>query len=146
MLIKVGRENAFAIAEGVQYDYSLSEKRVMAAGMSLPSLDITLPDVELKYMPSLSAAECDEVTQEFSRLLKIITELAAMRTTVWVLARELKRTQRRVNALEKMVIPQAKETKAFIESAIEEKERDSFFSSKLLKKRAQNAENIRRRV
>jgi len=34
-----------------------------------------------------------------------------------------------------MVIPSASETKTYIESVLEERERDSFFTSKLLKKR-----------
>jgi V/A-type H+-transporting ATPase subunit D len=69
-------------------------------------------------------------------MLKICTELAAVRTIAWRLARELRKTQRRVNALEKVVIPTARDTKAYIESALEEKDRDSFFTSKLLKRKA----------
>jgi V/A-type H+-transporting ATPase subunit D len=138
MLVIVGRDRANALAKGITYDYQLKEKRVMAVGMNLPGLEITLPPVDLKYLPARSFAECDEVTLEFSRVLRILTELAAARTMVWTLARELRKTQRRVNALEKIVIPTAKETKVYIEAALEEKERDSFFSSKLLKKRAQS--------
>jgi V/A-type H+-transporting ATPase subunit D len=137
MLVSVGRTNADALSRGIHYDYKLVEKRVTAAGMNLPALEITLPEPELKYLPSRSSAECDEVTLEFFRVLRILTELAAMRTMVWTLARELRKTQRRVNALDKIVIPQAKETKAYIEAALEEKERDAFFMSKMLKKKAQ---------
>jgi V/A-type H+-transporting ATPase subunit D len=136
MLVKVGRERAAQLSRGVEYRYQLKEKQVIAAGMKLSGLEISLPQVELKYLPANSFAECDEVTGEFFILLNILTELAAMRTIVWTLARELRKTQRRVNALEKMVIPGAKETRAYIESALEEKERDAFFSTKLLKKKA----------
>jgi V/A-type H+-transporting ATPase subunit D len=136
MLVTVGRARANELSRDVRYDYNLREKRVMAAGMNLPGLEITLPEPELKYLPAASCAECDEVTLEFFRVLRILTELAALRTTVWTLARELRKTQRRVNALEKIVIPTAKETRSFIEAALEEKVRDAFFSSKLLKKKA----------
>jgi V/A-type H+-transporting ATPase subunit D len=136
MLVKVGREDALRIAEGISYDYKLGERKVQAAGMSLTSLTITLPQPELKYPPQASKAECDEVSLEFFRLLNILTSLAALRTIVWTLAREVRKTQRRVNALEKMVIPEAKKTKVYIEGVLEEKERDSFFSTKLLKKKA----------
>jgi V/A-type H+-transporting ATPase subunit D len=137
MLVTVGRDRANALSQGIQYDYCLQEKRIMAVGMNLPGLEVTLPAVDLKYLPSRSFAECDEVTLEFFRVLHILTELAAARTMVWTLARELRKTQRRVNALEKIVIPTARETKVYIEAALEEKERDAFFSSKLLKKRAE---------
>jgi V/A-type H+-transporting ATPase subunit D len=82
-----------------------------------------------------SFAECDETVLEFMDLLKTLSALAAVRTIAWRLAREVRKTQRRVNALEKMVIPQARETKTYIEAALEEKDRDSFFTSKLLKKK-----------
>jgi V/A-type H+-transporting ATPase subunit D len=104
--------------------------------MTLPGLEIRLPDAELKYSPANSFAECDETVLEFFELLKICTELAAVRTIAWRLAREVRKTQRRVNALEKMVIPTARETKVYIEAALEERERDYYFTSKLLKKKA----------
>jgi V/A-type H+-transporting ATPase subunit D len=141
MLVTVGRDRANTLSQEINYDYRLQEKRVMAVGMNLPGLEVTLPQVDLKYLPSRSFAECDEVTLEFFRVLHILTELAATRTMVWTLARELRKTQRRVNALEKIVIPTARETKAYIEAALEEKERDAFFSSKLLKKKAQMSNN-----
>ena len=135
MLIAVGRERADRLSQGIKYRFELGEKQVMCAGMKLPGLEVRLPRAELKYSPANSFAECDETVLEFFRLLKIITELAAVRTIAWRLARELRKTQRRVNALEKMVIPAARETKAYIESALEEKDRDAFFTSKLLKKK-----------
>ncbi|MDR0377761.1 MAG: V-type ATP synthase subunit D [Spirochaetaceae bacterium] len=135
MLIVVGRERAERLSKNISYRFDLEEKRVLAAGMNLPGLEVRIPEVELKYSPANSFAECDETVLEFFGLLKILTELAGVRTIAWRLAREVRKTQRRVNALEKMVIPTAKETKTYIEAALEEKERDAFFSSKLLKKK-----------
>ncbi|MDR2485194.1 MAG: V-type ATP synthase subunit D [Treponema sp.] len=136
MLIVVGRERADRLSHNIRYRFDLQEKKVTAAGMNLPSLNIKMPKPELKYSPANSFAECDETVLEFFKLLKIITELAAVRTIAWRLAREVRKTQRRVNALEKMVIPTARETKVYIESALEERDRDAFFTSKLLKKKA----------
>jgi V/A-type H+-transporting ATPase subunit D len=136
MLIVVGRERADRLSRGIRYKFELREKHVQAAGMSLPGLEMRLPEAELKYSPANSFAECDETVLEFFKLLKILTELAAVRTIAWRLAREVRKTQRRVNALEKMVIPIARDTKLYIESALEEKDRDAFFTSKLLKKKA----------
>jgi V/A-type H+-transporting ATPase subunit D len=136
MLITVGRERADKLAENIRYHFDVREKRFQVAGMNLPGLEVRLPSAELKYSPENSFAECDETVIEFFKLLRILTELGAVRTIAWRLAREVHKTQRRVNALEKMVIPTAKETKAYIEASLEEKDRDSFFSSKLLKKKA----------
>ncbi|MDR1142886.1 MAG: V-type ATP synthase subunit D [Spirochaetaceae bacterium] len=135
MLIVVGRERADRLSRGIKYRFELEEKRVMIAGMNLPTLKVRLPGVELKYSPANSFAECDETVLEFFKLLKVLTELAAVRTIAWRLAREVRKTQRRVNALEKMVIPTARDTKIYIEAALEERDRDSFFTSKLLKRK-----------
>ena len=135
MLITVGRERADKLSQNIHYKYEITEKKVVAAGMNLLGLEIRLPQAELKYSPANSFAECDETVLEFFGLLKILTELAAVRTIAWRLARELRKTQRRVNALDKMVIPTARETKVYIESALEERDRDAFFTSKLLKKK-----------
>ena len=135
MLIVVGRERAGRLARNISYRFELKEKQVNAAGMRLPGLEIRLPKAELKYSPVNSFAECDETVLEFFEMLKICTELAAVRTIVWRLAREVRKTQRRVNALEKMVIPTAAETKVYIEASLEERDRDAFFTSKLLKRK-----------
>ena len=135
MLVVVGRERAQRLAQYISYRFELKENQVTVAGMKLPSLEIRLPNAELKYSPVNSFAECDETVLEFFEMLKICTELAAVRTIAWRLAREVRKTQRRVNALDKVVIPTANETKAYIEASLEEKDRDSFFASKLLKKK-----------
>ena len=135
MLVVVGRERADKLAQNVSYRFELREKQVIAAGMRLPSLEIRFPNADIKYSPMNSFAECDETVIEFFEVLKICTELAALRTITWRLAREVRKTQRRVNALEKMVIPTANETRAYIESVLEERDRDFFFTSKLLKKK-----------
>jgi len=135
MLVTVGRERANKLAENISYNFETTEKLVVTAGMKLPGIEVQIPAMELKYSPANSFAECDETVVEFFELLRICTELAGVRTIAWRLAREVRRTQRRVNALEKMVIPAASETKTYIESVLEERERDSFFTSKLLKKK-----------
>jgi V/A-type H+-transporting ATPase subunit D len=135
MLVVVGRERANRLSRNIRYRFNLEEKRVLTAGMNLPGLEVRFPEMELKYSPANSFAECDETVLEFFELLKLLTELAAVRTIAWRLAREVRKTQRRVNALEKMVIPTARETRTYIEAALEEKDRDAFFTSKLLKKK-----------
>jgi V/A-type H+-transporting ATPase subunit D len=135
MLVVCGREKATLLSQNISYNAKIKEKTSREAGLTLPSLEVSLPRAQLKYDACSSYAECDETAMEFFKLVKILSELAAIRTAAWHLAREVRKTQRRVNALEKMVIPQAREAKIFIESSLEEKERDSFFSSKLLKKK-----------
>ncbi len=70
-------------------------------------------------------------------MLERIPELSRLVTSVWRLAVELRKTQRRVNALQFIFIPDYVETITFIQSSLEEREREETFRLKLLKSRAE---------
>ena len=135
MLLEAGRENARELASGVKADFAAREHRVQVSGLSMPSLEAVAPERRLQSSFMNSFADADETATEFSALLETIAAMAGLRAIVWRLAKEVRKTQRRVNALEKMVIPESKAVKAFIESSLEEREREAVFSSKLLKAR-----------
>ena len=133
MLMAVGGDRVERLASGVSYDFKISEKNIVAAGMNFSSIEVELPKRELFYSVMDSFADSDKVMVEFFELLKLLTDLASIRTIVWRLANEVRKTQRRVNALDKMVIPQSKETQDYIESVLEERERENVFVLKALK-------------
>ena len=89
--------------------------------------------MQLFYSVLGTYASTDQVIKYFFELLKLLTDMASIRTIVWRLAGEVKKTQRRVNALDKMVIPQTSETVKYIESVLEERERENVFVLKALK-------------
>lgn len=133
MLLVTGVDTVERLSQAVQYDFQIHEKEMSAGGMSFSSVSVALPKRELFYSFVDSFAETDAVMAEFFELLKLLTEMVSIRTIAWRLATEVKKTQRRVNALEKMVIPQTKETKEYIETVLEERERESIFVLKALK-------------
>lgn len=135
MLMSVGGDRAERIAHAVDYKFTLREKPVSVAGMNFSSLDVELPKRELFCSFMGTFADSDKVMSEFFKLLTLITEMASIRTIVWRLAADVKKTQRRVNALDKMVIPQTSETKKYIESVLEERDRENTFVLKSLKSR-----------
>ena len=133
MLVTVGGDRVERISKAIHYDFVITEKPVVLAGMSFNSLDVELPKKQLFYSYTDSFANTDKVMSDFFDLLALLTEMASIRTIVWRLASEVKKTQRRVNALDKMVIPQNRETKKYIESVLEERERENVFVLKALK-------------
>lgn len=133
MLLRVGGDRVEQMARAVQYDFRIKEKPVTIGGMNFSSIEVELPERQLFYSFLGTFSSCDEVMVDFFNLLRLLTDMASIRTIVWRLAREVKKTQRRVNALDKMVIPQASETKKYIESQLEERERDNTFVLKALK-------------
>ena len=135
MLMTVGGDQTERIAKSVHYDYGIKEKSVVAGGMSFNSVEVQLPKQQLFYSFMGTYADSDKVMTEFFKLLSLLTEMASIRTIAWRLATEVKKTQRRVNALDKMIIPQNRETKTYIESVLEERERENTFVLKSLKNR-----------
>jgi len=135
MLLAAGRDNARELAAGVRADFAAKERRVQVSGLSMPALEAVAPERRLQSSFMNSFTDSDETVKEFSALLETIAGMAGLRAIVWRLAKEVRKTQRRVNALEKMVIPESREIKSFIEAALEEREREAVFSTKLLKAR-----------
>jgi len=135
MLLVVGRERALALSSKPVRSISLKTGNVNVSGMNLPTLVVRAGAPELNYSFINSFAVCDETVIEFSELLQKLAAAAGLRSIVWRLAREVKKTQRRVNALDKMVIPRSGEIVKFIESTLDERDRESLFAVKLLKQR-----------
>lgn len=135
MLMTVGGDRVERIAKSVNYDFEITRKPTVIGGMTFTTIDVKLPDRELFSSFMGTFPDSDEVMVDFFELLTLLTKLASIRTIVWRLAMEVKKTQRRVNALDKMVIPQAKETVKYIEEVLEERERENVFVLKSLKGR-----------
>lgn len=135
MLMMDGADQIERIAHAVHYEFGMTEKNVTIGGMSFSSMDVVLPEKELFYSCIGTYANTDQTINKFFELLSLLTQMASIRTIVWRLAEEVKKTQRRVNALDKMIIPQTVETKNYIESVLEERERENVFVLKALKKK-----------
>lgn len=132
-LLSAGRDRVKEIASGIEYSFAFNERASTVAGIGLPSLELKPAQQRLQYSFGNSFADCDETMIEFLSFLGLAARMASLRTMVWRLAKEVKKTQRRVNALEKMVIPDTEDTKRYIEGVLEERERESFFVQKMLK-------------
>lgn len=135
MLMQFGGDRVEQMANAVKYDFNIKESQTTISGMTFPSIDVKLPEKQLFYSFMGTSSSCDEVISYFFELLKLLTDMASIRTIVWRLAGEVKKTQRRVNALDKMVIPQTQDTCRYIESVLEERERENVFVLKSLKNR-----------
>jgi len=68
-------------------------------------------------------------------VLPILAELAELENAIMRLAQELRKTQRRCNALSKIFMPDYRETISYITGALEERERESFVILKMIRDR-----------
>ncbi|MBP5450243.1 MAG: V-type ATP synthase subunit D [Spirochaetales bacterium] len=134
-VVRMGHREAENVARSIKYEYIMKEKTTKLMGMNMPSVHAETPHLQLQGSFLDSNALTDEVSAAFLRLISVLGEMAEIRNIVWRLSREVKKTQRRVNALEKSVIPEAEETIKFITSSLEERERDELFIVKMVKEK-----------
>lgn len=136
------RSGALAMAResaGVQYDHDVEIREHRLMGLSVPDVSAQTEGFKLQFSPGDGSACSDEAMLRFLDALSSIARLASIETAVWRLAREVKKTQRRVNALEKIFIPDYTETLSYITATLEEKEREAFFMMKMVKRRAERS-------
>jgi len=135
LTLRMGRRELSLIAPGVNIksDISFSKRRVM--GVSLPRVKVNFRDNPPYFAAPESSVWIDETIKRFREVLNNLGDLAEARISLMRLSREVSKTVRRVNALEKVFIPDYKETLKYIEMALEESERESFFVLKLVKDR-----------
>lgn len=128
----------FSVARSVTPAYSAE------AAFAMPSVSVAVecgvtsvmgvevPDINLKsekrsdglpYAYSEITSEADYSVAKASQLLPKMVKLAAVEKTVRLLADEIERNKRRVNALEYIMIPQLEETIKYITDKLDENER-----------------------
>lgn len=114
-------------------DMELRERRVM--GVGIPAVEWPVDGAALDYDPYATSVWTDEAVVRFREVLKAVREVAQTRIAVIRLARAIQKTIRRVNALEKVLIPDYQETVQYIRDSLEESDRQALFNLKLVKKR-----------
>ena len=113
------------------HEIGLSEQRVM--GINLPTVEVSVKPAAPEFAPGAGAVQSDDVMKLFLTALGTIGKLAEVENSVVRLARELKKTQRRVNALDKIFLPDYRETVKYITDVLEERERDGLVIMKMTK-------------
>ena len=102
-------------------------------GVPLPQIEMTAAIPDLTYSLGDTSVELDDAMAAFQGVMKSLPRLTEIETKVYRLAKELKKTQRRVHALERIFIPEYKELIEFIENTLEEQDREEVFRLKWLK-------------
>ncbi|HOE52634.1 MAG TPA: V-type ATP synthase subunit D [Methanomassiliicoccales archaeon] len=127
-----------AFALRVHPELALRSKNIM--GIVVPEIEassIRTPMDKRGYGVIGTSVYIDEAAKAFEDLVETIIEAAEIETTMKKILEEVEKTKRRVNALEFKVIPELKETEAFIRLRLEEMERENTFRLKRVKQKAE---------
>jgi len=137
-VLTMGKRRVLQLSSSVNIESNLSitQRRVMGVGLPVVETDFT--EHAPYYSPEGTSFWVDGSLQDFKTALEIMGRLAELKISIMRLAREVKKTIRKVNALEKIAIPELSETVSFIQNRLEENERDMLILMKMVKSRLEN--------
>lgn len=120
-----------ALAVGETYELDLKDQHLM--GLRIPRIAIRIQAPGVQFSLGSTSANTDIAMLRFVELLPSLAELAELQNAVLRLARELRKTQRRCNALSKIFIPVYRETLTYIAGTLEERDRESLIILKMIR-------------
>lgn len=117
-----------ALEEAVMYPartakLSVGRKNIMS--VNVPTFEVETSLSRLPYGLAQTSAQLDGAIARLAEVLPELMKLAEIEKTCNMLADEIEKTRRRVNALEYVMIPDLQETIRFITMKLDENERGS---------------------
>ena len=122
------------IAEGAEIDDTLEIQYRSVMGVEIPHIPGAVPPPKPEYGFVHTSSALDDCYIKFHRVKELVRQLAEVETSIYRLAESIKKTQKRANALQNIVIPSFDGTIRFITDALEEKEREEFVRLKVIKR------------
>jgi V/A-type H+-transporting ATPase subunit D len=146
LLISVGKDGAeelrsAALASKREIILKMRKKKVW--GVSFPEFEggNGKRNILMRgYSPFSVTTRIDETADAFEALIDEIISLVPLEIKVKKLGEEIKKTTRRVNALEQKIIPTLLEEVNYIRRVLEDREREDKFRLKLLKRKKTKGE------
>ena len=132
-----GPEAVRSAAFAAQSELSLSVEGAFVMGVPVPVIEpksAARAVIDRGYSLSGTSARIDAVADRFEEEIDVLVELAASELRLKRLAEEIRKTSRRVNALENILIPRLQSRRAYIETMLEERAREDIFRLKNVKR------------
>ncbi|MDP8011246.1 MAG: V-type ATP synthase subunit D [Thermoplasmata archaeon] len=136
----VGLESASMMVKKMS-GISLKTRNVM--GIRIPELGRTSFEniIDTKYRLIGLSAKIDQVIKDFEHYHNIILEIAETENSIRKLLAEIEKTNRRSNAIEKILIPNLEHQAVYLKMKFDEMERDTFVTLKKIKSNLEKKEN-----
>jgi V/A-type H+/Na+-transporting ATPase subunit D len=122
-----------ALGSNAEANYLIDYKSIM--GVTIPVVEFqSEKNVKPDYGFANTNVELDQTFKQFQKILELIADLARAEGATFQIANDVRRTQRRVNALNYVLIPRYKSIAKSIELVLEEKDREEFVRTKIIKR------------
>ena len=129
--ISLGVITPYANCIPVENGVNISSKSVM--GVELPKISLEEKPLTVNYGFARTNSQLDKAYLAFDKVKKTTVTLAEVENSIYRLSVAIKKTQRRANALQNIIIPRHEGTVKFITNSLEEKEREEFSRMKVIK-------------
>ena len=142
-IMHMGRLKVANLAGAVSISSSLTLSSRKVMGVSLPKVTTEFSGSGPFFSPEGTSMHGEVAVSRFSEALSLMGQMAELKVSIMRLSREVKKTIRKVNSLEKLVIPDREETVRYLTGRIEEAERENFVLMKAVKDRMERAKEAR---
>lgn len=142
--ITLGSTTVSQIAASVGGNENFSVVTHSVMGVEIPRVHRAEDVKMIPYGLFRSNASLDRTVSSFHKARHLIYELAEVESSVYKLAMEIKKVQKRANALDKIQIPKYVDTVKFIMEALEEKDREDFVRLKKVKAKSKKRKDEER--
>uniref|UniRef100_A0A023FVU1 Putative vacuolar h+-atpase v1 sector subunit d n=1 Tax=Amblyomma parvum TaxID=251391 RepID=A0A023FVU1_AMBPA len=107
------------------------------AGVSLPIFECYQEGTDTNELAGLARGgqKLGKLKKNYFEAVKLLVELASLQTSFITLDSVIKTTNRRVNAIEYVIIPRIERTLDYITSELDEREREEFFRLKKIQEK-----------
>ncbi len=122
------------IAKSIPVDNGLSVTYRSVMGVELPKVSHDVEYVKITYGIGHTNTKFDYAYKSFQKVRELTVKLAEIDNSTYRLANAIRKSQKRANALENVVIPKFEEDIKYISDVLEEKDRESFVRQKVIKK------------
>ncbi len=133
--IQLGIHNVETFAFNVPVEDSVEIHTRSVMGTEIPLVSYTPKQNTVVYAFSTTTEALDEAKAEFERVKDLTIQLSMIENSAYRLAYNIKKTQKRANALKNITIPRYEALTKSISDALEEKEREEFTRLKVIKHR-----------
>ncbi|WP_459128992.1 V-type ATP synthase subunit D [Guggenheimella bovis] len=133
--ITYGSENVESLSQSFPKVEEIETLSTSVMGVSLQRLFVEDTEASLRFGMYRTGKVMDEIVQRVPELRKRLFAFVEEENAVSRLAQEIKRTEKRVNSIEKVQIPKYTRIVQRINEALEEKDREDLFRLKVVKKK-----------
>lgn len=130
----MGVEHVEDLMHAIVVENGVEMKLRSVMGVELPVVSCRESIQKVPYSLYSTNSSLDEAVQKFTDVKKLTIRLAEIENAVYRLAMNIKKTQKRANALKNITIPLYESLTKSISNALEEKEREEHTRLKIIKK------------